>query len=48
MREKENNFKASIATAKQGVKFDENGVFTAGCARHGVPYLMHDISGGEG
>lgn len=29
-------------------RYDENGVFSMGCARHGIPERLYDIYGGEG
>lgn len=45
----DNNFKAaSNNKRKLNQRYAENGVFSMGCARHGVPDRLYDIKGGEG
>ncbi|KAI8636279.1 hypothetical protein BD408DRAFT_438053 [Parasitella parasitica] len=47
--ELENSFKASSnALGKTGDRFDEEGVFSVNCARHGMPIRLYDIFESEG
>lgn len=45
----ENSFKAFGAKdrRKGSDRFDELGLFSMNCARHGIPMRMYDIYGGE-
>ncbi|GAA5804765.1 hypothetical protein HPULCUR_010272 [Helicostylum pulchrum] len=45
----DNNFKATSSNnRKLNQRYAENGVFSMGCARHGIPERLYNISGGEG
>ncbi|KAL9539761.1 hypothetical protein MBANPS3_010080 [Mucor bainieri] len=51
LEELDNNgpsFKATAANRKVSTRFDEEGVFSMNCARHGVPIRLYDIYNGEG
>jgi hypothetical protein len=41
-------FKAGNQDNRRGRPYAVNGLFAAGCARHGVPQVLFDIENGEG
>lgn len=49
LEELDNNFKAASNNRRKiNNRFDEEGVFSMNCARHGVPMRLYDVYGGEG